>query len=93
VIVITLYSRPGCHLCDDMKAIVGAVIRTSPDLPASLEEIDVSNDPALESLYGVEIPVLMIDGKKAAKYRITEEALRRLLDARCRGTEPAANAG
>ena len=74
MIAITLYSRPGCHLCDEMKVVVANVSRLSPDI-VSIDEIDISNDPALESLYGVEIPVLMIDGKKAAKYRITEDAL------------------
>ena len=55
-------------------------------MPLSLEEIDISGDPALEALYGLEIPVLMIGGRKAAKYRIAEDELRRLLLAREAGT-------
>ena len=79
MIAITLYSRPGCHLCDDMKAIVARVVRVvSPS--AIVEEIDISSDPDLESRYGTEIPVLMVNGKKAAKYRVTENALRRMLN-------------
>jgi glutaredoxin len=73
---ITIYSRPGCHLCDEMKAIVARVARS---VPLTLEDIDISTDPALEASYGREIPVLMIGGKKAAKYRLTEGELRRLL--------------
>jgi glutaredoxin len=73
---LTLYSRPGCHLCDDMKATVGRVAET---MALEVEEIDISNDPALENLYGLEIPVLLIEGKKAAKYRINESDLRRIL--------------
>jgi hypothetical protein len=65
-----------------MKATVERVART---MPLTLEELDISKDPALESLYALEIPVLMIDGKKAAKYRVSEEELRRMLIARARG--------
>jgi thiol-disulfide isomerase/thioredoxin len=78
VIALTLYSRPGCHLCDDMKAIVDRVVRTMPE-PAIVEEVDISTDPDLEARYGLEIPVLLVNGKKAAKYRVREEDLRRLL--------------
>jgi glutaredoxin len=75
-ISVTIYSRPGCHLCDDMKAVVARVARS---LPLRLEDVDVSTDPALEASYGPDIPVLMIGGKKAAKYRVTDDQLRRLL--------------
>jgi thiol-disulfide isomerase/thioredoxin len=78
VIVLTLYSRPGCHLCDEMKAVVQRAARAAA-APSTIEEIDISTDPALEERYGLEIPVLLVDGRKAAKYRITEEALLRLL--------------
>jgi thiol-disulfide isomerase/thioredoxin len=77
-VVLTLYSRPGCHLCDDMKAVIARVIARSP-APMSVEEIDISSDPDLESRYGVEIPVLLVDGRKAAKYRITEQELTRIV--------------
>ena len=75
-ISVTIYSRPGCHLCDDMKAVVARMARS---LPLRLEEVDISTDPALEASYGPDIPVLMIGGKKAAKYRVTDDQLRRLL--------------
>ena len=80
---LTMYSRPSCHLCHDMKAVVQRVAET---LPLEIEEIDISSDPALEARYGLEIPVLMVGGKKAAKYRVTEEELRRLLLARTGGS-------
>ena len=76
--LLTLYSRPGCHLCDAMKTLVQRVARSSA-APIRIEEIDISTDPDLEARYGVEIPVLLIDGRRAAKYRVTEEALSRLL--------------
>jgi glutaredoxin len=78
MIALTIYSRPGCHLCDDMKALVERVARTSTPVPA-IEIIDISSEPELEALYGLEIPVLLVNGKKAAKYRVTEEGLRRML--------------
>jgi len=79
VIRVTIYSRPGCHLCDDMKALVQRVART---IPIALEEVDISTDSALEAQYGLEIPVLLVEGKKAAKYRIEEEELRKVLAGR-----------
>jgi glutaredoxin len=82
VTAVTIYSRPGCHLCDEMKAVVRRVAATTPLI---LEEVDISGDPALEARYGMEIPVLVVDGRKAAKYRVGEEELRRLIHQRATG--------
>jgi len=79
VIALTIYSRPGCHLCEEMKAVVETVARS---IPLSLEEVDISTDASLEARYGLEIPVLLVDGQKAAKYRIGEGELRKLLAGR-----------
>jgi glutaredoxin-like protein DUF836 len=84
VIALTIYSRPGCHLCDEMKVVVRRVVH-SVAAPITIEEIDISTDPELEAQYGVEIPVLLLDGKKAAKYRVTAEELTRLLRDRAGG--------
>jgi len=81
VVALTIYSRPGCHLCDEMKAIVHRVADAAKP-PLAVEEIDISTDPDLEARYGLEIPVLLVDGRKIAKYRVTEEALSRILRAR-----------
>jgi hypothetical protein len=67
-----------------MKAIVSRTIQHAVT-PITLEEVDISTDPNLERLYGTEIPVLMVNGKKIAKYRVTEGELRRRLDDRSRG--------
>jgi hypothetical protein len=85
VIALTLYSRPGCHLCDEMKAIVQRVTRAA-NVPVTMEEVDISTDPDLEARYGLEIPVLLVEGKKAAKYRITDEELMRMLIDRAGGS-------
>ena len=78
VIALTIYSKPECHLCDDMKRVVRRVAQTSDDRIA-IEEIDISHDPDLQARYGLEIPVLLVNGRKVAKYRISEDALRRVL--------------
>jgi hypothetical protein len=62
-----------------MKAVVTRVARR---VPLDLEEVDISGDRELEARYGLEIPVLMVDGRKAAKYRIDEDQLLRVLNAR-----------
>jgi hypothetical protein len=64
-----------------MKAVVQRVVRSS-EAPVRIDEIDISTDPDLEARYGVEIPVLLVDGRKAAKYRMSEEELMRILAAR-----------
>jgi glutaredoxin len=82
VTTLTIYSRPGCHLCDEMKAVVRRVARSMPSRPVTVVEIDISTDPALDARYGLEIPVLLVEGKKAAKYRIAEDELKRVLAGR-----------
>jgi hypothetical protein len=62
-----------------MKAVVA---RVAGVIPLSLQEIDISTDPTLDARYGLDIPVLLVEGKKAAKYRVTETELTRLLRAR-----------
>jgi glutaredoxin len=76
---LTIYSRPGCHLCEEMKAVVERVRR---EHPFELTEVDISGNPDLELRYGQEIPVLELDGKKVVKYRLDEPALVRLIRAR-----------
>ena len=78
---LTIYSKPGCHLCDEMKIVVRRVVE-SARAPIALEEIDITADPDLEARYGIDIPVLLVDGKKAAKYRIGEMELRRMVEGR-----------
>jgi hypothetical protein len=64
-----------------MKNVVRRVMQAAP-APIALQEIDITTDPDLEARYGVEIPVLLVDGKKAAKYRIAEEELRNIVAGR-----------
>ena len=69
---LTLYTRPGCHLCDDLKATLLQVQRRQA---FELTEVDISRDPSLERRYGRDIPVLLIDGIEAARHRIDEADL------------------
>ena len=87
---VILYTRPGCHLCDEMKDVIR---RVAQHVPLALEEIDISADAELEARYRVEIPVLMIDGKKAAKHRITENDLRRILTSKSGGSGKSGGPG
>jgi glutaredoxin len=76
---VTLYTRGGCHLCDEAKqAIESARRRTAFDY----EEFDIDSDPRLRQLYNEEVPVIAIDGKKAFKYRVTPAELLKKLAAR-----------
>ncbi|HZR27061.1 MAG TPA: glutaredoxin family protein [Vicinamibacterales bacterium] len=76
---LTIYSRPGCHLCDEMKQVVASVAER---FELAITEINIDTDPELEKMYGWEIPVLLIEGVKIAKYRISEEQLTRALAGR-----------
>ena len=87
---LTIYSRPGCHLCDEMKAVVERVARR---VALRVEEIDISTDPALEAQYGLEIPVLLVDGRKAAKYRVGEAELLAIVKGRKGGTDGRGRTG
>jgi glutaredoxin len=78
-LTLTIYSRPGCHLCEEMKAVIE---RVRVQHPFELNEVDISGDADLEGRYGPEIPVLEVDGKKIAKYRIDDAGLTRALASR-----------
>ena len=64
MIALTIYSRPGCHLCDEMKAVVRRVLQsTPPTAQVHVDEVDISTNADLEARYGLEIPVLMLNGR------------------------------
>jgi glutaredoxin len=75
---VTLYSKPGCHLCDDARAVVE---RVCTDLGESYEEISILDDPALQERYAEEIPVTLVDGKQHDFWRVDEGRLRAALTA------------
>jgi len=74
--VVTLYTRAGCHLCDDAKQVIDAA---RSRIEFRYEERDIDADPELRRLYNEEVPVIAIDGRKAFKYRLDmNEFLQRL---------------
>jgi glutaredoxin len=75
---VELYTRVGCHLCDDAKAVID---RVRGRVPFELSVIDVDGDPALAERFGLEVPVVFVDGRKHAKYRLDES----VFEARLRG--------
>ncbi len=74
---VTLYGRPGCHLCEEAQAAVAAA-RSRREF--ALEEIDISLDPRLVRRYGERIPVVAIDGEDVLELRFGAEELVRRLD-------------
>ena len=74
---LTLVHRDGCHLCDEMIADLQALGRTLALPP--VEVVDVDSDPQLQRRYGVQVPVLLLDGTKVCHFRLDEDELRRLL--------------
>lgn len=76
MVQVTLYTRVGCHLCDDAKDVLEEVRRAHP---FALSVVDIDTDPALVALYTTEVPVITVDGRKAFKYRLTADALREKL--------------
>jgi Glutaredoxin-like domain (DUF836) len=69
-----LYGKPGCHLCDDARAVVE---RVRAEHPFALREVDVSLDPVLHRAYGERIPVLELDGEELFEFFVDEAELRR----------------
>jgi glutaredoxin len=79
---VRIYTRPGCHLCDEAKA---QIARAGCSHLFVLEEIDIDSDPRLARLYGYDIPVVTIDGAHAFKHRLAAADFRREID-RARGS-------
>jgi glutaredoxin len=69
---VTLYGRPGCHLCDDARA---ALERVRAGRPFALEEIDIESDDALLARYLERIPVVALDGEELFDYVVDEAEL------------------
>ncbi|MEB3327716.1 MAG: glutaredoxin family protein [Candidatus Sericytochromatia bacterium] len=73
---LTLFTRPACCLCDRAEALLA---RVRQDVPFEFEAVDISQDPALEALYGTKIPVVALDGEVVLVSRVSEFWLRRVL--------------
>ena len=73
---VTLYSRAGCHLCDDARAVIEHVCA---ELGESYDEVDIDSDPDLQRRFGEEIPVTFVDGRQHDFWRVDPVRLRTAL--------------
>jgi predicted thioredoxin/glutaredoxin len=81
---VTLYTRTGCCLCDVVATQLAELQRRHPFL---LEVVDIDADAVLAARFGWEVPVVFVDGRKHAKYRLDPERLARRLE----GSSPLAD--
>jgi glutaredoxin len=79
--LVTLYTRPGCHLCDEARQ---AMLAARCEELYTLREIDIDLAPDLARRYGWDIPVVLINGVETFKHRLTPSEfkceLRRAID-------------
>jgi len=73
---VLLYSKPGCHLCEDARAVIEQVCA---ELDAGFDEVDITGDPDLMRRYGEQIPVTFVDGAQHDFWRVDETRLRAAL--------------
>ena len=76
---VVLYTRAGCHLCDQVKATLARLEKRGG---FTWKEVDVDSDPDLQQRFTDQVPVVFIDGKMAFKYRMAEREFLRALAAR-----------
>jgi glutaredoxin len=70
---VTLYGRPGCHLCDDALAVLE---RIRAERPFDLQTVNIEDDDALMRAYLERIPVVAVDGEEVYDYYVDERDLR-----------------
>ena len=73
---VTLYSRPGCHLCDEARAVIE---RVCAEVGERYDEVSIDEDEALRERFGDEIPVTFVDGRQHDFWRVDEARLRAAL--------------
>jgi glutaredoxin len=75
--LVTVYSSPGCHLCDEALTVLE---RMRTELGFELAERDITGDEALERAYFERIPVVALDGEVLFEYFVEESVLRERLE-------------
>ena len=74
---LELYTRPGCHLGNDLRAICE---RLADEIVLEFSEVNIEADPVLQARYAREVPLLFVDGRLAVRFRTSERELRRILN-------------
>lgn len=82
---VLLYTRPGCHLCAVAK---GELERLRGEFDFTLTEVDITGDPALLQHYSLDIPVVLLNGREAARHRLDTGRFRDQLEQIRRGRAP-----
>jgi len=75
---VTLYSRPGCHLCDEARAVIE---RVCAELGETYAEVSIDDDLVLRERFTDEVPVTFVDGRQHDFWRVDELRLRSALTA------------
>ena len=78
VTVVTLYMRPGCHLCDEAREAILALREELP--PFELDEVNIEQDDGLLARYLERIPVVAVDGEVVSELELKLDLLRASLD-------------
>lgn len=74
---VTLYTRPGCHLCEEAKKKIAPLLRSAG---ARLREVNIDADSVLRERYDFDVPVVLLGTRKVAKHRVHIEQFRRQLE-------------
>jgi glutaredoxin len=77
--LITVYSKPGCHLCNDAMAVLRGL---QPQLGFDLEERDITSEEKLLRAYFERVPVIALDGEELFDFFVEEATLRKRLESR-----------
>ncbi len=73
---VTIYSRPGCHLCEEAKSQIAPLLK---EFGARLTEINIDEDPDLRARYDYDVPVIFLGARKVGKHRVDLAQFRRQL--------------
>jgi glutaredoxin len=75
---VTVYSKPGCHLCEEALRVL---TQLQAQAPFTLEEINIQHDPALLAEYGEQIPVGLLNGEFLFEYTVDDDHKRQIMTA------------
>jgi glutaredoxin len=77
-VIVTLYTREGCHLCEEAKA---AILLSIASAGAELREIDIDDDAELRAMYNDSIPVIFVGADFFGRYRVDAKKFEKALEA------------
>ena len=75
--LVTLYSRSNCHLCD---VAMESLTNLQSELEFEIEKLLIDGDSELETKYGEQVPVILINGKQHDFFRVDPERFRNAIN-------------